>query len=72
MDKSELIKFNDIDLVSIKANKNNSKDVGYIVEINTKVSTKYSDINQKYLIKLGSYGLFNRLNRLNNIETISD
>ena len=68
LDKSELIKFNDIDLVSIKATKNNSKDVGYIVEINTKVSTKYSDINQKYLIKLGSYGLFNRLNIIKNLD----
>ena len=68
LDKSELIKFNDIDLVSIKATKKNSKDVSYIVEINTKVSTKYSDINQKYLIKLGSYGLFNRLNIIKNLD----
>ena len=68
LDKSELIKFNDIDLVSIKATKKNSKDVGYIVEINTKLSTKYSDINQKYLIKLGSYGLFNRLNIIKNLD----
>ena len=70
LDKSELIKFNDIDLVKIKAteNKKNSKDKGYIVEINTKVSNKYSDINEKYLIKLGSYGLFNRLNILKNLE----
>ena len=65
LDKSELIKFNDIDLVEIKATKKIQKSKkSYIVEINTKVSTKYSDINQKYLIKLGSYGLFNRLNIL--------
>ena len=68
LDKSELIKFNDIDLVSIKATKNDSKNVDYIVEITTKVSTKYSDINQKYLIKLGSYGLFNRLNIIKNLD----
>jgi Tfp pilus assembly protein PilN len=68
LDKSELIKFNDIDLVSIKATKNDSKNVDYIVEIITKVSTKYSDINQKYLIKLGSYGLFNRLNIIKNLD----
>ena len=68
LDKSELIKFNDIDLVSIKPTKKNSKDVGYIVEINTKLSTKYSDINQKYLIKIGSYGLFNRLNIIKNLD----
>ena len=70
LDKSELIKFNDIDLVAIKSikSKNNSKDKSYIVEINTKVSNKYSDINEKYLIKLGSYGLFNRLNILKNLD----
>ncbi len=70
LDKSELIKFNDIDLVEIKAaeNINNSKEKSYIVNINTKVSTKYSDINEKYLIKLGSYGLFNRLNILKDLD----
>ena len=68
LDKSELIKFNDIDLVSIKATKNDSKNLDYIVEITTKISTKYSDINQKYLIKLGSYGLFNRLNIIKNLD----
>ena len=70
LDKSELIKFNDIDLIEIKAtnNKNNSKDKIYFVEINTKVSNNYSDINEKYLIKLGSYGLFNRLNILKNLD----
>ena len=68
LDKSELIKFNDIDLIAIKTEKNNSEDLSYIVEINTKVSNKYSDINEKYLIKLGSYGLFNRLNILKNLD----
>ena len=70
LDKSELIKFNDIDLVEIKAteNINNSKDKSYIVKINTKVSTKYSDINEKYLVKLGSYGLFKRLNIIKNLD----
>jgi len=74
LDKSELIKFNDIDLISIK-NKNNSenlKDKNFIVEINTKVSNKYSDINEKYLIKLGSYGLFNRLSILKNLDNQFD
>ena len=72
LDKSELVKFNDIDLIEIKALNKNSQDKGYLVEINTKVSTEYSEINEKYLIKLGSYGLFNRLNLLNNIVRISD
>ena len=68
LDNSELVKFNDIDLIAIKALKNNSKEQEYLVEINTKVSSKYKEINEKYLIKLGSYGLFNRLNILKNIE----
>jgi len=70
LDQSELIKFNDIDLVEIKAAKNinNSKNKSYLVEINTKVSNKYIDINEKYLIKLGSYGLFNRLNIIKNLD----
>ena len=37
-----------------------------------KVSNKYKDINEKYLIKLGSYGLFNRLNILKNINNPLD
>jgi len=68
LDKSELVKFDDIDLIEIKASNINSKDKHFLVEINTKVSTKYSEINEKYLIKLGSYGLFNRLNILKNID----
>ena len=70
LDQSELIKFNDIDLVEIKAAKNinNSKNKNYLVEINTKVSNKYNEINEKYLIKLGSYGLFNRLNIIKNLD----
>jgi len=71
LDESELVKFNNIDLTEIKALNNNSKDKGYLAEIKTNVSTKYSDINEKYLIKLGSLGLFNRLNILKNIEKTS-
>ena len=74
LDKSELIKFNDIDLISIKTNKNakNSKNKSYVIKISTKLSNKYSDINEKYLIKLGSYGLFNRLNILKNLDNQFD
>ena len=71
LDDSELVKFNDIDLTEIKALNNNSKDKGYLAEIKTNVSTNYSEINEKYLIKLGSFGLFNRLNILKNIEKTS-
>ena len=67
LDTSELIRFNDIDIKKINYLNDNSNGKSYLVDIDTKVSTEYSDINQKYLIKLGSYGLFNRLNILNNI-----
>ena len=72
LDSSELVEFNNIDLKAIKSLNSNNDDKEYLFEIKTKVSTNYSRINKNYLIKLGSYGLFNRLNLLNNIETISD
>ena len=56
----------------IKSINSNTEDKGYLFEINTNISTNYSLLNKNYLIKLGSYGLFNRLNLLNNIEAISD
>ena len=68
LDESELVKFNDIDLIEIKSSNQNSKGKSYLVKINTKISTNYKDINKKYLIKLGSYGLFNRLNILRNLD----
>ncbi len=68
LDESELVKFNDIDLIEIKSSNQNSKGKSYLVQINTKISTNYKDINKKYLIKLGSYGLFNRLNILRNLD----
>ena len=71
LDKSELIKFDEIDLKEIKVSEQNAKDKSYIVDINTKVSTKYNEINEKYLIKLGSYGLFNRLNILKSIDNLN-
>ncbi len=72
LDKSELVKFDDIDLIEIKSINSNSTDEEYLVKINTQVSDNYKDINEKYLIKLGSYGLFNRLNILKNIEKSID
>ena len=72
LDSSEFVKFNDIDLIEIKSLNSNNDDNEYSFEIKTKISTNYSRINENYLIKLGSYGLFNRLNLLNNIETTSD
>ena len=68
LDKSELIKFEDVDFKEISIEDRNSESKSYLVDIRTKVSTNYREINEKYLIQLGSYGLSNRLNLLKNIE----
>ena len=72
LDNSELIKFEDIDLKEIKVSNDKSKNKSYLVKIETKISNNYSEINNKYLIELGSYGLFNRLNILKNIDKSPD
>ena len=68
LDKSELIKFEDIDFKEISVTERNTEKKSYLVDIETKVPQNYREINDKYLIKLGSYGLSNRLNLLKNIE----
>ena len=68
LENSELVKFNDLDLKRIQRSQGKSDDKSYSVDILTKVSKNYSEINAKYLTKLGSFGLFNRLNILKNIE----
>ena len=68
LNKSNLIKFKEIDLKEIIVAERNSESMSYLVDIRTKVSTNYREINEKYLIKLGSYGLSNRLNLLKTIE----
>ena len=72
LDNSEFVEFDNIDLKEIKSINSNTEDKGYLFEINTNISTNYSLLNRNYLIKLGSYGLFNRLNLLDKIEAISD
>ena len=72
LDNSEFFEFDEIDLKEIKSINSNIEDKEYLFDIKTKISTNYSRLNKNYLIKLGSYGLFNRLNLLNNIESISD
>ncbi len=72
LDNSEFVEFDKIDLKEIKSINSNTEDKGYLFEINTNISTNFSLLNKNYLIKLGSYGLFNRLNLLDNIEAISD
>ena len=68
LDKSNLINFEDIDLKEVSVTDRNLEEKSYLVAIRTKVSTDYREINEKYLIKLGSYGLSNRLNILKNNE----
>jgi len=72
LDNSEFVEFDNIDLKEIQSLNLNLENKEYLFEINTRVSTNYSKLNKNYLIKLGSYGLFNRLNLLKNIEVISD
>ena len=67
LDASELVRFNEIDVKKINLS-NNDSEKAYLVDIQTKVSTDYSEINKKHLITLGSFGLFNRLNILNSID----
>ena len=68
LDKSKLIKFEDIDLKDVSVSDRNLEEKSYLVDISTKISKDYKEINEKYLIQLGSYGLLNRLNLLKNIE----
>ena len=71
LDQSKLIKFEDIDLKKVSINERNSEDKSYVVDISTKVSNNYREINEKYLIQLGSFGLSNRLNLLKTLEESS-
>jgi len=72
LDKSTLIKFEEIDLKEVSVSDRNILEKSYLVDISTKVSKNYRDINDKYLIQLGSYGLSNRLNLLRNIDELSN
>ena len=68
LDSSNFIDFNQIDLTDIKSDE---KDSGtYVATIKTKITNEYKDINQKYLKKLGSFGLSNRIEILKNLEEI--
>ena len=71
LDQSKLIKFEDIDLKEISVSQRNLEEKSYLVNISTKISTNYREINEKYLIQLGADGLTNRLNLLKKIEESS-
>ena len=62
-----IAKFENDEFIEINILEDNPKETAYLVDLETRISTEYRDINAKYLIKLGSYGLFNRLNILKNI-----
>ncbi|MAR84722.1 MAG: hypothetical protein CL869_00805 [Cytophagia bacterium] len=68
LDNSEFINFSEIDLTNIKAEEEEEKSKSFIVSINTKITNNYKNINQKYLNKLGSYGLSNRIDLLKGID----
>ncbi len=72
LENSELVEFDDFDLKEIQLSEKESINIKYLFEIKSKISTNYSEINSKYLVKLGSFGLFNRLNKLKNIEAPLD
>ena len=72
LDNSEFFEFDQIDLKEIKSLDSNTKDKEYLFDIKTKISTDYGRLNKNYLIRLGSYGLFNRLNLLNDLGEISE
>ena len=72
LDKSELVSFDDIDLKKINFKEKETNNNSYIFEIKTNISTNFKLINEKHLMKLGSYGLLNRINILKNLETSLD
>ena len=65
---SEFVEFAELDLQDIKSNEQEIQKSIYEVNIQTKVTENYKEINEKRLYELGSLGLLNRLNLLKNIE----
>ena len=69
LDNSEFINFSEIDLGVIKAEEENlEKSKYFVVDITTKITTDFEDVNQKYLKNLGSEGLSNRIDILNSFD----
>ena len=69
LDNSEFINFSEIDLGEIKEEEKKSGSSKYFtVNINTKITTNFEDINRKYLKNLGSEGLSNRIDILESFE----
>ena len=69
LDNSEFINFSEIDLGEIKEEEKKSGNSKYFtVNINTKITTNFEEINRKYLKSLGSEGLSNRIDILKSFE----
>ena len=68
LQSSEFVEFAEIDLQDIKLLDEESLKDNYEVNIQTKVTGDYRDINENRLYELGSFGLLNRLNLLKNID----
>ena len=67
LDNSEFINFNSVDFKDIKIN--DDKDTKtFTLSVKTNISNNYRNINKKHLKKLGSEGLANRLDLLNQIS----
>tara|TARA_A100000164_G_C21741569_1_gene692557 strand:- start:127 stop:804 length:678 start_codon:yes stop_codon:yes gene_type:complete len=68
LDNSIFINFSEIDLTDIKAEQGIGRSKYYQVNIKTKITFDFDEINQKALKKLGSYGLLNRIEILKSLD----
>lgn len=68
LDNSKFINFSEIDLTDIKAEQGIGRSKYYQVNIKTKITFDFDEINQKALKRLGSYGLLNRIEILKSLD----
>ena len=68
LDNSEFINFSEIDLTDVKAEQEIGRSKYYQVNIKTKITFDFDEINQKALKRLGSYGLLNRIEILKSLD----
>ena len=68
LDNSKFINFSEIDLTDIKAEQGIGRSKYYQVNIKTKITLDFDEINQTALKRLGSYGLLNRVEILKSLD----
>ena len=68
LDNSKFINFSEIDLTDIKAEQEIGRSKYYQVNIKTKITFDFDEINQKSLKRLCSYGLLNRIEILKSLD----